>query len=193
MKPVLPLCVLCAVLALVVAAELRDLSADDRAEMSPRVVVPRRTASGPPPAEADASMTAILARPLFTLGRRPPNQSTAPPAPLAETQALPRLTAIIAGPSGRRAIFARAPGGRSLTVSVGDQIQEFHVVSIDDRDVVLSGPTGLRHLRPTPQDMVTPARASGPAGGPDADLPPGVLPEDMAPLPSPAGRNGRTP
>jgi hypothetical protein len=87
---------------------------------------------------------------------------------------LPRLTAIIAGPFGRRAIIAGLPGRRSLTVSVGDQVQEFRVQRIDNRSVFLMGPTGPIQLRPTYAGA-----AAAPA--PAFDLPPGVLPEDVTP------------
>lgn len=88
---------------------------------------------------ADKARTA-LARPLFQPDRRP---STVPPSPLAAAETLPRLTALLSGPFGRRAIFAGADG-RSMAVEEGAALGGWTVVSIGPEGVSVTGRDGAR-------------------------------------------------
>jgi hypothetical protein len=161
MRRVASLCGLLAALILVLTWELMapERGADDPRSLEASPVAPSAavaTGSGeaPPPAfDADALAdvaVAIIARPLFSPGRRP---SGGPSAAVTTTpggaeHALPRLTGTIVGPAGGRAIFAGADG-KSHTAAEGDAVGAFKVRTIDPGAVTLSGSEGDRVLRPT--------------------------------------------
>ena len=100
----------------------------------------------------------VLARPLLQLGRRPP----APVQSVAPGEALPRLTALLSGPFGRRAIFSM--GGRSLTVQEGAEAGGWTVLRISTAGVSVRGRDGERLLLlsrgATPQVRVEAAPAA---------------------------------
>ncbi len=85
-----------------------------------------------------------LGRPLFRPDRRPapPAAGTAP----RPTEDLPRLTALLAGPFGRRAIFAETDG-RSTVVEEGATMGEWIILSIGAGAVTVAGGEGRRLLR----------------------------------------------
>jgi len=127
-----------------------------------------------------------LARPLFSPTRRPPAQAaTRATGPVG----LPRLTGVMTGPFGRRAIFAGPEGGKPLVVQTGDSVGNYRVQGIENGLVILNGPDGTRRLRPSFTAAAT--DADGPVAnlppGTASGLPPGVLPEDIKPD-APAGR-----
>ena len=83
----------------------------------------------------------ILARPLFTPGRRPPTVAA------SGGDGLPRLSAIIVGQGMASAIFA-ADGQKPLVVQPGGLVAGNKVQSISAEVVVLSTAGGLVALRP---------------------------------------------
>lgn len=85
-----------------------------------------------------------LARPLFRPDRRPAPLAAGPAPRPAED--LPRLTALLAGPFGRRAIFAETDG-RSTVVEEGATMGEWTVLSIGAGAVTVAGGEGRRLLR----------------------------------------------
>jgi hypothetical protein len=100
----------------------------------------------PPARGLDASHDAekILARPLFTMDRRPANETS---GAVASTTP-PRLSAIMLSGDDRRVMFD--DGGKPLLVRVGGRAGPYVVQSIaPDRILVLAG-DGLHTLRPTP-------------------------------------------
>ena len=105
----------------------------------------------PPAAIASASPTAALvtgwsrtalARPLFSRSRRPVTTAAAGPRQ-------PRLAGIVVGPSGARAIFAGENDARGIVAGVGQQAGDWKVLAIATGSVQVSGPAGLRTLRPS--------------------------------------------
>jgi hypothetical protein len=114
--------------------------------------------SHPPAAVAGVSLAAsepdhtrdwvatILARPLFSLDRRPAAETVA--ARSTGLPGLPRLTGILIGPFGRQAIFA-ADGRKPVVVEEGARIDAYTVKSIDVAQVRLLGPDGERVLNPS--------------------------------------------
>jgi hypothetical protein len=100
-------------------------------------------------ADALTGVTAsITERPLFSPGRRPSREVAKAVAAGPTTGALPRLTGILVGPAGGRAIFAGADG-KSHTAAEGDAIGDFKIRAIDPGAVTVSGSEGDRVLRPT--------------------------------------------
>jgi hypothetical protein len=93
----------------------------------------------------DDLLTAILARPLFSSTRRPPEGVTnaAIDSDLAET----RLTGIVTEPGRRIAIFA-VNGDKPLRMAEGDVVSAWRIESITPREVSLSGPSGTKTLQP---------------------------------------------
>ena len=87
--------------------------------------------------QIDELLTAILARPLFSSTRRPPQGTAANEADsdLADT----RLTGIVTEPGRRMAIFA-VNGEKLLRVAEGDAVSGWRIESITPREVSLSGP-----------------------------------------------------
>ncbi|MBV9735700.1 MAG: hypothetical protein JO209_07295 [Acidisphaera sp.] len=107
-------------------------------------------AGTPAPAQAawDALVATILARPLFSVSRRPAQES--PVAADQTASALPRVAGVLVGPSQRIAIFAAADGQNKPTVvAEGDRVAGFLVRSIAPGEVTLLGPQGTRVLRPS--------------------------------------------
>ena len=81
----------------------------------------------------------LLARPLFSPGRRPPRVADGG----ARTPGLPRLTGVVVAPDGRRAIFA---GGKVL--AEGAMLGRYRIAAIEVGRVTLQGPEGPEVLRP---------------------------------------------
>ena len=91
---------------------------------------------------AGSSAETVLARPLFTPGRRPPTpgQVAVGPAPAAD-KGLPRMTGILIDGESRRAIFVGPEGGRPVVVAEGGRVGGFVVQKIDPQSVTVSGLT----------------------------------------------------
>ncbi len=106
------------------------------------------------------AVAAILARPLFSPGRRP--------AAAAPTAALPRLTGTILHGSDRSVIFAPIGGGKPVVAHEGTEVGGYKVQAIQAGSVTMSGPDGVHVLRPAfgPQSTAigTPALPPGAAG-----------------------------
>lgn len=126
--------------------------------------------------KADELVSAILARPLFSSTRRPPQ--SAPETGSGDgdlTDA--RLTGIVTAPGRRFAIFA-VSNDKPLRVSEGDDVSGWHIESITPREVSLSGPSGTKTLQPksdpnlappaAPQAPPVPARATARSPQPPA-------------------------
>ena len=118
-----------------------------------------------PGSETDQAMrqaAQILARPLFSPGRRPVAASAGP----ASGTVLPRMTGVVVTPEGSRAIFA-GPGGKPVVVEVGGQIGLYAVRAINAGQVTLSGPDGTRVVYPKFEPRApTPPAAGGLPGLP---------------------------
>ncbi len=97
---------------------------------------------------AAVSDDTLLARPLFSQTRRPPNVAGPAAAAVAGTAPLPRMTAILIDGPDRRAIFAGS-NGKAVTVVEGGRVGAFTVQSIGPRQVTLIGPDGPRTVRTT--------------------------------------------
>ena len=93
-----------------------------------------------------AHLDAMLSRPLFTPGRAPrrPEQPS-----LAEPATPPRLAGLVIDGGERRAIFVASIGERPIVVREGTQIGPFTVTAIHSAEVELTGPFGMRRLRPS--------------------------------------------
>lgn len=107
----------------------------------------------------DDLVVTILARPLFSSTRRPPQNAPAgasADSDLADT----RLTGIVTEPGRRLAIFA-VNGEKPLKVAEGDAVSGWRVESITAREVSLSGPSGSKTLQPKMDPNLAP-----PAGPP---------------------------
>jgi len=175
------LAVLGATLAGVIVMQLRPGGTDE---------TPAQTlAIGRPPAPSQATdastnhdlwIVTAQARPLFAASRRPANQPVddSPATPLS----LPRLTAVLSGPFGQRAIFAGPSGDKPLVVSAGDSVGIYRVLRIENGEVTLNGAGETRQLRPSFADAA-PSPTSPPAMFLPSGLPPGFLQENVQPSP----------
>ena len=117
----------------------------------------------------DELLTTILARPLFSSSRRPP-QSAAAGASADSDLADTRLAGILTEPGRRIAIFA-VSGDKPLRVAEGDAVSGWRIESITPREVSLSGPTGTKTLQPKLDPNLAP-----PPNQPAAAKPAGRLP-----------------
>jgi hypothetical protein len=95
---------------------------------------------------ADAMVTEILKRPLFTDGR-------APPAPPAVVRAEPpklqgRLAGVVLQQDFKEALFTR-PGGRPMAVKEGQVIDGWTVGKIEEDRVTLTSAFGEQVVKPT--------------------------------------------
>jgi len=150
------------------------------------IVPSRQTAKVAPHAAAqdhsdrtDTWLATSLARPLFSPDRRPTD--VGPDAGTGPTLGLPRLTGVVIGPFGRRAIFAASNGGRPTVLAVGKTLGDYTVEKIEPGGVTVSGPQG-RH-------QVSLAADAKERRDLEAELPrpspPQVQPQAQRPAPAP--------
>ena len=180
MRGTIVLVVLAAGLAGIIGLELTGIVADDGAMNPAPMRLPARPAAAAPVpgavlqagegrrAWADAMTDAILARPLFSVDRRP---ASGPPSAVAAPAAMPRLAGVIMSGSSRTAIFAAADSGRPTVAAVGARIGDWTVQAIEAGGVTLSGPNGATVLRPsfdTSRAAPAPTTAAAPPGSPFA-------------------------
>ena len=127
----------------------------DAAQPPGRALLP---ASSPPASRTDNVVTqgdrsqkwvaTILARPLFSLDRRPPAPSIAKDSGHA-VAGIPRLAGILVTPTGRIAIFAATDGGKPIVVPENGRFGAYTVTAIEDGTVTLVGPEGTRRVLPS--------------------------------------------
>ena len=110
----------------------------------------------------------ILARPLFSSTRRPPQD--APSGAAADDLADARLTGIVTTPGRRIALFA-VSGDKPLKVAEGDAVSGWRVDSITPREVSLSGPSGTKTLQPKNDPNLAPPPGPLPIGQPGGRVP----------------------
>ncbi len=90
-----------------------------------------------------------LARPLFSVSRRPPAGS-ATPSGAASGEPLPRLSGVIITASQKQAIFQDSD--RSLVRTVGSDIGKYRIVNVELSQVTLTGPNGAKTIKPAYDD-----------------------------------------
>jgi hypothetical protein len=150
----------CVLFGLILFLELDSSGADTSSavEIAPRQELAPAVRRQQNPRLDDVVAT-ILARPLFSATRRPPqNASTGSSADNDLANA--RLTGIVTEPGRRLAIFA-VSGEKPLKVAEGDAVSGWRVESITAREVSLSGPEGSKTLQPKMDPNLAP-----PAGQP---------------------------
>lgn len=135
--------------------ECSDVPSADVPLPSPRLStdmpIGRPETSEPPDAHlyrVQTQFAAILARPLFSPSRKPPQVADAPhkSEPVPE---LPRLAGVLVSREGRQAIFAPAAGGRAIVAEKGGYVGVFMISTIAAGEVtVLSPDGGTQVLRP---------------------------------------------
>jgi hypothetical protein len=163
----------CALLGLVLFAELHGAGPGDPAAGAQAVRLPAAPAARPAlRAPKLARLVATtLARPLFSPTRRPPPQAGGADSGIADM----RLTGIVTAPGERLAIFAVA-GAKPLVVKEGEEVSGWRIDGITPGAVSVSGPGGTVTLRPKSDKRL--------ARGPRAAT---VAPAPGAPFAGPAG------
>lgn len=114
----------------------------DAAELASLPTLP---APVPPQDQSAERASTIIARPLFTPGRRPTPVPTPAAAQVAQVAPPPRLTGTLVGSFGKRAFFAG--DGKSRSAGESDRIGRWTVHTIGVGYVTLMGPEGPRELR----------------------------------------------
>lgn len=95
-----------------------------------------------PRTDVEGRLGEILARPVFSADRRPAAAGAKIVAGLS------RLTGIVVMGSHRVAIFAGAPGERSVVAEAGARVNAYEVTEITDSGVTVVGPTGRMVMTP---------------------------------------------
>jgi hypothetical protein len=175
----------CVVLGVILIFEINE---PDRMAMAPHLLEEQ---AAPLPALRQLArlpvappIAAILARPLFSPSRRPPQNSTgnaADDAGLADS----RLAGIVIEPGRRFAIFA-PQGAKPLMVTEGETVSGWRVDSISPQEVSLSGPEGTKTLQPKfDPNLAPPAEEQTPPPAPVFGVPPNIraAPGVMVPQP----------
>ncbi len=85
----------------------------------------------------DHDASAILARPLFSIGRRPPAVRT---GTALQTDDLPRLSGIMITGAQKHAIFEG--DGKPKVTAIGDQVGDYRILAIMPSAVKVEGPHG---------------------------------------------------
>jgi general secretion pathway protein N len=176
---------------------------DDELALGGRAVQPQDAAPTmprQPSTRLDELLATVLARPLFSSTRRPP-QNAANDGPNTADLGDTRLTGIVTEPGHSIAIFA-VNGAKPLKLTEGEAVSGWRIETITPREVSLSGPGGTKTLEP----RADPSLSAGPAPSavnPAARLPtpqpatgpprPGVPPTiPTPPVPRPARVGGRS-
>ena len=90
-------------------------------------------------------MTTALERPLFRENRRPP-QVSGDPASRADEPT--RLTGVMTGPFGNRALFLTAGNPKPIVAQEGSRVGDFVVLSIEPGQAVVQSGETTRILQP---------------------------------------------
>lgn len=147
----------------------------------PRPVQVGAAATAPDDApDYDEIADTVLARPLFSIGRKPHKEAVVSGRIGGDT--MPRLSGIMITPYGRRAIFT-PDTGKPQVLAVGATVAEHAIRAIDPDGVQLDGVP--RKLRPTldrqhaaqlTPNIITPGMVPQP-------FQPGVMPQPFQPQP----------
>jgi hypothetical protein len=173
MKGIAALIGLALALALLIGWELVPPRHDDLAPVAGTAPTVSDGAGTPHPSAASAAapvedLTALAAkieaRPLFSPARRPPDGTPVATGTgandVGKKDDLPRLTGVLFGPSGGRAIFAGGDG-KSRAAGVGDTVGAFRIQEIAPGIVTLAGAEGERVLHPTYVPATSEPHAAG--------------------------------
>jgi len=159
--PILALLALAASLAALVAREVTtETSTPDPAPQVTAAPASGRVA-GPSGPSAD-QVASLLARPLFSPGRRPDAEARAPDV-AARATPLPRLAGIMVTDGTRQAIFAPDAAGKAIVVGEGDTIGGFRVQAIHAGEVTLQDGATLHSVQPRYAAAGSPAASGAPA------------------------------
>ena len=114
----------------------------------PPPAAPARVASGPQTAarlaarDTEAWVSTILARPLFSVSRKPPKAAAAKAS--ASGPGMPRLSGIMIFAGVKRAIFAPEGGGKPLVLEEGASLDDTSIRTIQPGQVILASGEVLR-------------------------------------------------
>ena len=150
MSRVLPLALaVTAALGGIVHLELQGASGPDAGAVPSRPAVPA-AADAPAPGLQDAAqdwVTTALGRPLFSADRRPAQEAAAVTAAKAAPDF--RLTGVMTGPFGRRAIFMVAGNAKPVVVEAGGRVGGAVVREIRQGQAVVESDGAVRTLTPS--------------------------------------------
>jgi hypothetical protein len=170
-----------------------EASGSDSVAFEPALPQPEITQKPAPPQEQVPDLLeTILARPLFTQSRHPPD-TTSSKGPADTGLADVRLTGILVEPHLRLAIFA-VSGAKPLTLSEGEALNGWRLDSISPQEVLLSGPGGARTLElKADSKLVRQARVPAARPKPPQAAPPGPAGTGAAgqPVAARAGTSGQ--
>lgn len=107
----------------------------------------------------------ILARPLFTPGRRP-DRAAESANPEKTVTDLPRLTGIVTVMGKKLAIFQPWGGGKPIIGAVGTDIEGRKIQAISVDEIVIVGPDGAERIRPLPDPGLNHVAQPAPARAP---------------------------
>jgi hypothetical protein len=119
----------------------------------------------------------VLARPLFSISRRPPRVEASAGGTAAPDQA--RLSGILIGRFGKRAIFAPEGGGKALVLGEGALVNQSTIRSIQPNQVILASGIVLTpsfDKNRVPSAPYTPPFQPAMQGFPQPPFPNGQLP-----------------
>jgi hypothetical protein len=145
--PTFALCAVAGGLMTVVAWEVGAFAPPTRMALPPPHVAVAMAQPATVPDSTSEWVATILARPLFTPDRRPPTDAVIARGDHMP-DGLPRLSGVLVGPFGRRAIFA-GENGKPAAVSEGGHIAAWTVLLIEAGAVQVAGPGGSRTVRPS--------------------------------------------
>jgi len=149
MSPSLPIALIASALLLAtISWEAGGFTGPVSGEAARRSPVPVLVLDAPGPDIAGAAegwVGTALERPLFRENRRPAKPSTDPALKIDEQM---RLTGVITGPFGNRAIFSSANSVKSIVAEGGAHVGDFVVVSIEPGRVVVESGGDRRTLQP---------------------------------------------
>jgi hypothetical protein len=136
----------------------------------------RPAASSDVRADPKQLISAILARPLFSPTRRPPQTASNPISSNFDLGGA-RLTGIIVAPGERLAIFD-IKGSKPVVLSEGETVGGWRVDSIASSEVSLVGPGGVKTMQPKldPAHPVSSNAAASPARAQPVPPPPSDAP-----------------
>ena len=155
-------------LAALIVVELRPDAAGSDPALPPSQLLASAPAATPAGLDGNLGTLAdtLLARPLFSQTRRPPNVAGPVASAPSIAAPLPRMTGILIDGPRRSAIFAApaTPGGKPVIVAEGGRIGPFTVQTIEPQQVIVIGPEGKRTVRTSFDPTLQPPPMPQPVG-----------------------------
>lgn len=184
------------VLAAVIAAEWKSDAPDPPAPASPAsaLALPDPASKLQAVRHDDAYVKEILARPLFTVSRRPLSGSDGNAGAAMAAALKGRLAGVVVSSAGSEALFMETGKAKAISVHEGESFEGWTVEKIEPEHVTMRAGARLETIEPAGDKTRSGAPAMVPGQQPGAVFPAGANPPNLMqnalPVPAPVQAAG---